>query len=127
VQGAGTTSEKQTYSESDQQPLRGYSYYRLKQTDFDGTFTYSPTEVVEFAQNSSVRIYPTQTTGTLTIEAQPEELQEVSIWNLHGQDIGHLVGLNAGNTSALVADLSNVPSGIYFVRTPNSITKVLKQ
>ncbi len=39
--GAGTTKIPQSYSMIDQYPYEGISYYRLKQTDFDGTTTYS--------------------------------------------------------------------------------------
>jgi len=41
LRGAGTTSQSHYYSTIDEQPLPGVSYYRLKQTDIDGTFTYS--------------------------------------------------------------------------------------
>ncbi|MFZ2905487.1 MAG: T9SS type A sorting domain-containing protein [Cyclobacteriaceae bacterium] len=41
LRGAGTTSQSHYYSTIDEQPLPGVSYYRLKQTDFDGTSTYS--------------------------------------------------------------------------------------
>jgi hypothetical protein len=40
VQGAGTTSEVQNYNFRDYSPREGISYYRLKQTDFDGQFEY---------------------------------------------------------------------------------------
>lgn len=41
VRGAGTSSLPITYKIIDENPLYGRSYYRLKQVDFDGTFTYS--------------------------------------------------------------------------------------
>ncbi|HRJ29850.1 MAG TPA: hypothetical protein PLV21_06285 [Cyclobacteriaceae bacterium] len=41
INGAGTTSTKNDYALLDQFPLSGTSYYRLKQIDFDGTYTYS--------------------------------------------------------------------------------------
>lgn len=37
VSGAGTTNEVQEYSFADLDPAQGTSYYRLKQTDYDGT------------------------------------------------------------------------------------------
>lgn len=39
--GAGTTKELQTYYAMDNKPLLGTSYYRLKQTDYDGSHAYS--------------------------------------------------------------------------------------
>ncbi len=41
LKGAGTTTRVQTYNWIDEMPLRGNAYYRIKQTDFDGTTDYS--------------------------------------------------------------------------------------
>lgn len=41
VTGAGNSQARKNYSFRDADPLPGLSYYRLKQTDFDGTFTYA--------------------------------------------------------------------------------------
>jgi hypothetical protein len=41
VNGSGTTPLRNDYSTRDLRPYSGLSYYRLKQTDFDGTFEYS--------------------------------------------------------------------------------------
>lgn len=41
VEGAGNSKEVNYYHETDERPLRGTSYYRLRQTDYDGRFTYS--------------------------------------------------------------------------------------
>lgn len=40
IEGAGTTSSMLTYRFTDLHPLPGISYYRLSQTDFDGTREY---------------------------------------------------------------------------------------
>jgi hypothetical protein len=47
VPGSGTTNVERYYSYEDRMPLPGRSYYRLKQTDYDGTFTYSPIVAVD--------------------------------------------------------------------------------
>jgi hypothetical protein len=39
--GAGYSSQVLNYADIDYTPLNGVSYYRLKQTDYDGQFTYS--------------------------------------------------------------------------------------
>jgi hypothetical protein len=38
--GKGTTKEVSRYKVVDPSPLYGRSHYRLKQTDFDGTYTF---------------------------------------------------------------------------------------
>ena len=40
IQGAGNSSIRLDYQYVDEQPLAGTSYYRIKQTDFDGQFEY---------------------------------------------------------------------------------------
>ena len=47
VDGAGNSTSTNNYTFNDQQALRGISYYRLKQTDFDGNFEYFPVAVVQ--------------------------------------------------------------------------------
>ncbi len=58
--GAGTTVQQQDYSAVDEHPLSGISYYRLKQTDFDGKFTYSDWKKVDFNQSGAgqLNLYP---------------------------------------------------------------------
>ncbi|MEM9327916.1 MAG: LamG-like jellyroll fold domain-containing protein, partial [Bacteroidota bacterium] len=46
VPGQGDSEERVDYEYIDSRPLAGGSYYRLKPTDFDGSFAYSPIEFV---------------------------------------------------------------------------------
>ena len=48
VPGAGDSFTTIEYAFSDPQPTRGVNYYRLKQVDVDGTYTYSLVEAVSF-------------------------------------------------------------------------------
>jgi hypothetical protein len=52
--GNGTTSQAHTYKLFDANPIYGTAYYRLKQTDFDGTFTYSKIISVTYDGPSTV-------------------------------------------------------------------------
>ena len=47
VTGAGNSNTQMSYSIIDDNPLRGVSYYRLKQTDYDGqTETFNPISII---------------------------------------------------------------------------------
>jgi hypothetical protein len=48
VQGAGNSGEQRNYHFTDESPISGRSYYRLKQTDYDGKFSYSEIRTVRF-------------------------------------------------------------------------------
>ncbi len=41
IQGSGNSNSRIRYSTEDYEPIKGTSYYRLKQVDFDGKFAYS--------------------------------------------------------------------------------------
>ena len=51
VKGAGTTYIPIEYLEIDPNPYEGFTYYRLKQIDFDGTYTYSKIVAVEYKRS----------------------------------------------------------------------------
>jgi hypothetical protein len=62
VQGAGNSTDQKNYSLIDSKPLPGTNYYRLKQVDYDGKFTYSDIVEVEFPMSSvtvsALCVYP---------------------------------------------------------------------
>ncbi|MBU0528339.1 T9SS type A sorting domain-containing protein [bacterium] len=62
VPGAGNSNKIQYYSVTDRAAYSGLSYYRLKQTDFDGKFTFSeiiPVEcIVSLTNNITFNVYP---------------------------------------------------------------------
>lgn len=51
IEGAGTTTEPKYYRYTDFSSNCGIVYYRLKQTDFDGKYSYSKIVSVTFAEN----------------------------------------------------------------------------
>lgn len=65
IDGAGTTNRPIDYAHTDTAPLYGRSYYRLKQTDFDGSYTYSKVVVVDYdgPRFASLHVYPNPLEG----------------------------------------------------------------
>jgi hypothetical protein len=60
VAGAGDSQEALIYHATDMKPLRGTSYYRLKQTDYDGKYSYSDLVRIENNQSGQYifQVYP---------------------------------------------------------------------
>lgn len=58
--GAGNSTQTLTYSSFDNNPYTGLSYYRLKQTDYDGHFFYSEMQTIDLSdiENFNFDIIP---------------------------------------------------------------------
>ena len=65
----GNSTSTLNYRTYDLKPLEGMSYYRLKQTDYNGKYKYSAMQQVSFTGNSFVSIYPNPTSNTVFISA----------------------------------------------------------
>jgi Secretion system C-terminal sorting domain len=74
VAGAGNSTQQLTYSFTDANPLKGISYYRLKQTDFNGLFQYSGWSVVSFDAPQLLAVYPNPSNGNFTVQLPFENM-----------------------------------------------------
>jgi hypothetical protein len=120
VPGYGTTTELHLYTFTDQNLPNGVYHYRLKQIDFDGTFSYS--NIIEVEINSATgyvlyQNYPNPFNPSTVIEfSLPEDVSnvELSIYNSLGEKVAELV-----NTSLMAGkyqyhwDAQNVATGLY--------------
>ncbi len=86
VDGAGDAHVRLDYQYIDYDPIPGISYYRLKQTDFDGQFEYFDPSVIFYEPNNMFRIFPNPVQDQLNITTS-SELQDARIFikNLNGQ------------------------------------------
>jgi hypothetical protein len=57
VKGAGNSNTILNYQVKDYSPLSGTNYYRLKQVDFDGSYSYSEIKALNFEKNLSPTVY----------------------------------------------------------------------
>lgn len=119
VDGAGNSNKVLSYSLTDEQPLDGVSYYRLKQTDFNGEYAYSDIVAVEFdVQESRVwTVYPNPGNGAALFlkidEGTPES--QVLVRDVAGR-VWHQQTLDLSGGLSPQLDLVNtLPAGIYFV------------
>lgn len=115
--GAGTSSIPHDYDYTDDEPGKsGMRYYRLKQIDYDGTFTYSDIQPLSFGDKVELsELYPNPVTNILhfTIESSAEKDITISIYNLTGQEVyRNPVHLNEGS-NMMTFDMTQIPRGYY--------------
>ena len=122
VAGAGNYSSTLTYNEIDRKPY-DLTYYRLKQVDFNGDYTYHGPVLIE--NNSIIRdvqVFPNPTNGLLSIEGGLQLNTEV--YNTMGE-------LLQSHSLVATIDISNLPAGIYYLKLYDeygvSTKRVVKQ
>lgn len=126
VQGAGSSSQQNHYSAVDPSPLVGLSFYRLKQTDMNGTYTYSSLQSVTIEQNANVStgVYPNPSDGSsinFTVEANSDEKINVILLDASGKQCysNEFVVGNDGLNNFRIDFHSFLEPGIYFVYIQN--------
>lgn len=120
VKGAGTTQLPKEYNYLDINVPAERTYYRLKQTDFDGRTKFSNIERVDLENHSSsaFSVYPNPSTGKFTLNSSGDyKIESILVLNMHGKLIGSMstvtsqVSYYTGNF-----DLENNVSGMYVIK-----------
>lgn len=123
--GAGNNTFILYYSAEDVNPLNGYNYYRLKQTDYDGQFTYSDVETIKFKVNSNeepdlkiISVVPNPFSEKFILNFSAKKVMKVDIMmiNSSGQMVAQnkILSTKDFNTYEFT-DNYNLSKGIYFL------------
>ncbi|WP_020536378.1 T9SS type A sorting domain-containing protein [Lewinella cohaerens] len=109
--GQGTTQQTQAYQFTDQAPVAGLNYYRLKQMDYDGQFTYSSVTAITFTRKGAINVYPTATNGMINIVTEDEGSSLVKVFHINGS----LMKQQTFDGNSLPLDISSLPNGTYLI------------
>ncbi|QKG52671.1 T9SS type A sorting domain-containing protein [Hymenobacter sp. BRD67] len=113
VAAAGTSAQAHSYSLFDGQPVPATAYYRLRQTDRDGTETYSPSVAVAGTTTASPgTLAPNPTAGPLDVWAA--QVSQAEVLTILGVPV--LTQQFSTPTQHTSLDLSSLPTGLYLVR-----------
>ena len=126
VKGNGNSSSLINYKWSDPERVLGKMYYRLKQTDFDGSVIYHNVETVECEQISEISIYPNPFENSFVIQLSENIMYPVNLEIL--DYLGRPVYSTILTTNRLEVDLdSDLPQGTYFIKVFNEKTMVVER
>lgn len=130
VNGAGNSTTLQVYKTFDYDAYTPVSYYRIKQVDFDGQFTYSEIRAVSLRQpqSKSLQVYPNPATDQITLKTgEQEELSQIKLFNSLGKEVTLFVKILEQNKTQAVLDISNLSAGVYYIQTKTSKIKLQKR
>lgn len=131
TKGAGTSNGEIEYLEIDKNPYYGVSYYRLKQTDYDGSSDYSGIVTIYRKSDiaNSISIYPNPFNDIITVSFSNVEINNSLIKIL---DIsGRILRTDIIESNIYTMNLSQYPKGIYILQVSfegeNYFDKIIKQ
>lgn len=118
VQGAGNTSFLKEYSYLDKLPLNGINYYRLKQTDFDGKYTYSDVVAARHESGTKIKIIPNPAKEQVAIffDSPVRTMADLVLNDIQGKEqINQPIRVKMGMNNYLI-NLSGFEPGVYTVK-----------
>ena len=111
IKGAGNSNTTLSYDFTDERPFAGVNYYRIKQTDYDGQYSYSEIKSVRHKGISNVSITPRTTDGRLDITTELEDYT-IAIYNVAGQEVKKMTGMSLDQSISI----ESLHAGVYFVK-----------
>jgi hypothetical protein len=116
VTGSGTTILTQYYQYKVPNLVKGVHYFRIKQIDYDGSYSYSVVRALEVkGKVDKITLYPNPATNQVTIELQelPEEVIQVTVFDNVGQVILDKI---VSKQQFISLDTNGLPAANYTVR-----------
>lgn len=127
VTANGDSRDIQEYSYYDENPIKGTSYYRLKQTDYNGSSEYVKLITANFSEEDDgtcvLNVYPNPCTGNCTINLDDCPLSDgevaVELYDAMGKRIVNRIQpkSNDGDISFHLNTNNNLSPGVYIVRS----------
>jgi hypothetical protein len=125
VDCAGNSNQILDYSFVDYSPLSGTSYYRLKQTDFDGTVSYSNLVAVNFNHsnqpvNFSAILNPYSEELLVLLGEDLEGETSINLYDISGKLIYTSTIISSGEAVQLRVPFNYQDRGLYLLHVNNS-------
>ena len=121
--GAGNSFTPLTYIAYDGNPLPGTSYYRLKQTDYDGQFEYSSLVELDNAYISDVTSYNVthvdNTKIILSYQMRKNTRYDLYVYDVTGKIVKHDIVYSEEGYNQYELNIRNYQAGTYFITLRN--------
>lgn len=114
----------QKYSTTDKNPYSEINYYRLREVDFDGSFTYSHTVTAYIEKANSLHLYPNPAGENITLELGTSDISEstfeFSLYDVRGAIVQQWQQNIESKNSRIERNISELNTGLYFLRIKNT-------
>lgn len=128
VSGSLNSSRKHIYTFVDEFPYAEISYYRIKQVDTDGNYTYSP--IVSLNPmgriNQNLFVYPNPSSGIFSIQASPNDIGQLQIYDVTGRERKNYDHFNWINNFKIELNIRSWEAGIYLLKSGSFVKRIIK-
>lgn len=107
--GRGNSLSKIEYSYQDKLPEAGVYYYRIKQVDLDGLYSFSDLRTIVY-DGGELMVYPNPAREFLNVSSRT-----VGIYSIYEMTTGKLVKNSTISEELSRIDISDLPQGVYFM------------
>lgn len=126
---AGNSTQQLNYDFTDNNPVVGNNFYRLKIIDLDGTFSFSNTiniPIGEAVLNNFTRVYPNPTGGKLNVEIQSTANYDTKVmaFDVLGKKIFEKSSALNKGLNTLQLDFSSLAKGTYILQFADADGKI---
>ncbi|HLO57026.1 MAG TPA: choice-of-anchor D domain-containing protein [Saprospiraceae bacterium] len=111
IKGAGNSNTTLNYEFTDEKPFVGINYYRIKQTDYDGKFSYTDIKSVRHNMYGNLSITPRTTEGRLQITTDAEDYT-LDVYNVAGQQVKSYPSLSLDQSISI----DELTAGLYYIK-----------
>lgn len=113
IKATGESTQKVIYDYIDKSPSQGINYYRLRQVDNDGSFTFS--KIIDIKQNgaSELMVFPNPSVGNLTLKGL-SDVVSYEAYAINGKKVE--VKLEKSGADYQVVFTENQAKGVYLLK-----------
>lgn len=132
VKGKGSTNTASHYNFTDEGAPGGMLYYRIKQTDFNGSSRYSPIVVVNHAGKFSFEInklFPSPANDFITVDLSSDEKADASVTVLdaHAKPVANFTRQLGLGDNVFTLDVKEFAKGLHYLVIEKGDVKTVKR
>ncbi len=110
------------YNFTDRSPATGNNFYRLRQVDNDGKFSYSPVRLINFDALQNISVYPNPFGNIVTINTGNRPIGIVTVVDITGKTVYHA----KIDKTVETLNLAQLSAGTYTIINNGNIFKIIK-
>lgn len=112
IQAGGNSESMHSYSFLHQQPFAGINYYRLQQTDINGSYIFSKIISITIEYNKVISVYPNPVLRNTYVTVHLKHSSKIELYN----STGILMLQQYANAGVHAVSVGSLPAGIYLLK-----------